>query len=139
MSKSTAGYVVGRDGTVREVPSTINDNEYHMTYSAWTLEGNGWPDGKRVQARRTARGKTGARRKLVRLLKLQDNKCFFCGEAATTTDSNVDHVVPLSVGGSRKYNNLVASHKKCNSNKGSRLPTAEELEKLQRLHKSFRG
>lgn len=131
------GYSVGKDGITRPVTSKVNDEEYHMSYGSWVLTGQGWPDGN--NHKRKPRNRGSSRRKLVRLLALQSNKCFYCGKEATPSNSNIDHVVPISAGGSRKFNNLVASHKDCNQSKADRLPTQDELEKLQQLHKDFKG
>jgi 5-methylcytosine-specific restriction endonuclease McrA len=47
------------------------------------------------------------------VLRRDNNVCQYCGDVAT----EVDHVVPVSRGGSHKTNNLVASCKTCNAKK----------------------
>lgn len=119
-----------------------------MGYASKTLKGKGWTDGDEYHIHYPSfapkkpipnkRGKGSSRRKLVRLLLLQNGLCFYCGKLAPAEESNVDHVVPLSAGGSKRFNNLVASHRTCNTLKDNRLPTANELERLKQLHKDFK-
>lgn len=56
-----------------------------------------------------------------RLLKSQKGLCYYCrarmGDAYT-----MDHVVPVSRGGSNSPENLVLACRSCNSRKGTRLP-----------------
>jgi 5-methylcytosine-specific restriction endonuclease McrA len=47
-----------------------------------------------------------------------DWKCQYCGATA----ENVDHVVPRSRGGEHRWENVVASCRRCNSRKENRLP-----------------
>ena len=46
-------------------------------------------------------------------MRRDNNTCVYCGQPAT----EVDHVTPVSRGGSHKLNNLVASCKRCNAQK----------------------
>jgi 5-methylcytosine-specific restriction endonuclease McrA len=48
--------------------------------------------------------------------------CQYCGKSLTLESATVDHVVPTSRGGSRSWNNTVASCKACNNRKGNRTP-----------------
>jgi len=45
--------------------------------------------------------------------------CQYCGEKLNSTTSTLDHVIPVSRGGRDTWENLVASCKKCNANKGN--------------------
>ena len=47
----------------------------------------------------------------ARVLRRDNNTCVYCGAPAT----EVDHVVPVSRGGSHSTTNLVASCKACNA------------------------
>lgn len=47
--------------------------------------------------------------------------CFICGKIIDTS-STVDHVFPLSWGGSGNINNLMLAHTSCNSTKNNWLP-----------------
>ena len=58
--------------------------------------------------------------------------CFLCGEPLDKT-TNQDHLWPLSQGGMRGWHNKVLTHRKCNSLKGARLPTEEELARFMAM------
>lgn len=55
--------------------------------------------------------------------------CFWCGEPIAYDDVDhldplsfqIDHVTPLARGGSDTLDNIVASHRKCNRDKGDKL------------------
>lgn len=53
--------------------------------------------------------------------KRQKGRCYWCGEKVGDT-YHVDHIVPLSRGGSNWPDNLVVSCPFCNTSKGDRLP-----------------
>lgn len=55
-------------------------------------------------------------RELGLLMHLYDNRCAYCGGPATA----VDHIVPLSRGGSNFIFNLMPACLPCNSSKRSR-------------------
>jgi len=48
--------------------------------------------------------------------------CFYCGLSLVKGNRTLDHVVPLSKGGSNSTTNLVPSCKPCNFSKQNRLP-----------------
>jgi len=50
------------------------------------------------------------------------NRCQFCGKVFAQRDLNLDHVVPLSRGGSSTWENVVCACVACNSRKGDRMP-----------------
>ncbi len=90
------------------------------------------------------------RRLLIRLAELQDNLCFHCGESMRLPDpdasygngelnaedyASYDHLHPRIKGGKGGFN-LVISHRGCNSKKGDRPPTFEEMEKLESLNET---
>jgi hypothetical protein len=47
--------------------------------------------------------------------------CHYCNSRAKPL--TLDHIVPRSRGGTNDYRNLVAACKRCNQDKGNRLPT----------------
>jgi 5-methylcytosine-specific restriction endonuclease McrA len=49
-------------------------------------------------------------------------KCAYCGVKLSTYTATLDHVIPLSRGGSDEPRNLVWCCKKCNYSKGNKLP-----------------
>lgn len=50
------------------------------------------------------------------------NRCQYCGRVFASTELNLDHVVPLSRGGTSCWENVVCACITCNSRKGSHLP-----------------
>jgi 5-methylcytosine-specific restriction endonuclease McrA len=54
--------------------------------------------------------------------KRQKSKCYYCYRKVKWGDHHVDHVVPLSRGGSNDISNLVISCASCNLKKHNRLP-----------------
>lgn len=72
------------------------------------------------------KGRNKKRRRLTfdkRLKMWNDCKgiCYLCGEFIPFIKMNIDHVVPISKGGSVKDHNLKPTHIKCNENKGNKL------------------
>jgi 5-methylcytosine-specific restriction endonuclease McrA len=51
----------------------------------------------------------------------QNGLCKWCGKPMALKDTNLDHIIPRSLGGSSRVRNLVATHRRCNKRKGSRL------------------
>jgi 5-methylcytosine-specific restriction endonuclease McrA len=51
------------------------------------------------------------------LLRVLSRGCFYCDNTAT----QIDHVVPLSRGGSHSVGNIVGSCERCNKQKGSKF------------------
>lgn len=67
---------------------------------------------------------------------LQRNKCFYCQCSLKNVMTNVEHVKPISLGGTNKYSNLVLSCKECNKAKGSNKPNPEWVKKARLLGKA---
>jgi len=57
--------------------------------------------------------------------------CQYCGRSFPVSELNVDHVIPLSQGGETTWENVVCSCKRCNAQKGGRVPHAAGM-KLRR-------
>jgi hypothetical protein len=53
------------------------------------------------------------------ILRRDNHTCQYCGETAPNVTLHVDHVVPVTLGGSDKPDNLVAACKDCNLGKTS--------------------
>lgn len=47
--------------------------------------------------------------------------CYLCCKVVKKGDESLDHVVPLTRGGTHTYDNLRLAHRSCNSRKGARL------------------
>ena len=54
-----------------------------------------------------------------RILKKSKCKCARCGKELNMSNMTIDHIIPLSKGGTNKEYNLIAMCKKCNKEKGS--------------------
>lgn len=75
----------------------------------------------RRRALKLAAGGMHTAEDIKRLYEAQRRKCYYCKSKLGST-YHVDHVVPLSRGGSNGPENLVISCVKCNLSKGDRLP-----------------
>ncbi len=70
-----------------------------------------------------------SRVKLRRFRFLKNNPhCFYCKTKVNATNSSIDHVIPLSRGGTGRKENMVLSCTRCNGYKGDLL--LEEWNKL---------
>lgn len=67
----------------------------------------------------------GHKSKKCLLWHTRERKCFFCEKALTFDSATVDHVIPLSLGGSKKVVNLELSCRTCNLEKGNTMPQNE--------------
>ena len=64
------------------------------------------------------------------LFRRDDHFCMYCGDKSNDKLLTRDHVVPVSQGGSNKWNNVVASCQRCNNHKGGRTPEQANMELL---------
>jgi hypothetical protein len=71
------------------------------------------------------------------LLRRDRGRCFYCRERLSIGVLHVDHLEPISGGGSTRMENCVASCERCNREKGS-APAARYLYMLYRLHRLSR-
>lgn len=65
------------------------------------------------------------------ILRRDNHACRYCGATAPTVKLNVDHVIPVSLGGSDAPTNLVAACADCNGGKTSSLPDAMPVADVQ--------
>jgi 5-methylcytosine-specific restriction endonuclease McrA len=74
--------------------------------------------GRRINQERLAPGLNSYKRHhLLQSWKATNTPCAYCSNVATT----VDHVIPLSRGGTNFEGNLVPACRRCNSSKGTKL------------------
>lgn len=66
------------------------------------------------------------------ILTRDDHTCRYCGGRAPDVALTVDHVLPISLGGSDEPSNLVAACKDCNAGKSSVKPGSPMLEEVAR-------
>jgi 5-methylcytosine-specific restriction endonuclease McrA len=85
---------------------------------------------ERAAARRKKRERKPSRRESKKrrfdVLQRDGHRCVYCGASPQERELHVDHVVPLSKGGSDTIENLATSCKRCNLGKGDRLLAAQE-------------
>jgi hypothetical protein len=81
--------------------------------------------------------KTKTLSKLERMLYLQQDKCFFCDESLSIADANIEHLHPLSKGGTRTEDNEVVCHKSLNETFGN-LPLKQKFEFVLKAAGSFK-
>jgi len=68
------------------------------------------------------------------------HRCCYCGVKYSTSELNLDHVIPRSRGGSTNWSNIVTSCVPCNLKKGNRLPKEAGLKlRLQPSKPKWRG
>ena len=53
--------------------------------------------------------------------------CQYCAKRFSFVELTMDHIIPKSRGGDKSWSNIVASCKKCNSNKGNRTPEEAKM------------
>ena len=66
-----------------------------------------------------------------RILARDGNRCQYCGAKGTAFDLTVDHILPLSRGGTTSPENLVAACYACNQRKGNRTPEEARMPLLK--------
>lgn len=69
------------------------------------------------------------------ILLRDDFSCQYCGDRFTPDELTLDHVRPLSRGGSDDWNNVVAACKECNHKKGNHLPSEIGMRLIHRPQK----
>lgn len=77
----------------------------------------------RRRAREKASSNSFTAQQFQEQIKRQKNKCYYCGKRPKKGKQwHVEHVIPLSRGGSNTIDNIVASCPTCNLSKGNKLP-----------------
>lgn len=78
------------------------------------------------RARRAGAYGTITAEDILALFAEQEGKCHYCGAGLAEHSYTIDHVIPLSRGGTNAPDNIVLTCAKCNERKGDSLP--EEFE-----------
>ncbi len=71
---------------------------------------------------RIGQGKRESRKRTLR--KMQDNQCCWCGKPMQNERpykwdyETIEHLTPLSLGGTHAMSNLALAHKRCNEQRG---------------------
>lgn len=74
------------------------------------------------RARKRAVGGTHTHEQIREQYDRQKSKCYYCIKKIAWGKHHIDHVIPLSRGGSNDISNLVIACQKCNLTKHNRLP-----------------
>lgn len=72
------------------------------------------------------------------VLRRDNHACRYCGAVADDTPLTIDHVVPVSLGGTDNADNLAAACKDCNAGKASISPDQPLVEDVQQKAFDFR-
>lgn len=76
----------------------------------------------RRRARKANAGGTYNQNDIKLMRKACHNKCYYCGSKFVDDRFHVDHIVPLSRGGTNSLENLVLACPHCNQTKNNKLP-----------------
>ncbi len=71
-----------------------------------------------------------SKRTRYEVLRRDNHTCRYCGRRPPEVELTVDHVVPVSLGGSDAPSNLVAACKDCNAGKTSSSPDSQLVEQV---------
>lgn len=58
----------------------------------------------------------------LNIFRRDGGKCQYCGRGFPRSELTIDHVVPRSLGGTSRWDNVVCSCGRCNRKKGGRTP-----------------
>jgi 5-methylcytosine-specific restriction endonuclease McrA len=67
------------------------------------------------------------------------NRCQYCGRKFPTSELSLDHVVPRTLGGTSKWENIVCACTKCNAKKGGMTPEQAHMKLIQKPVKPKRN
>lgn len=88
--------------------------------------------GRRMEQERKRRAaKWGAERietiDRERVIARDNSTCHLCGKKVRRSDIHLDHLIPLSKGGTHTYNNVAVAHSRCNVIRGAGRTPAQLL------------
>lgn len=71
------------------------------------------------------------------ILRRDSNTCQYCGQMAPDVPLHIDHVIPLTLGGSDDPSNLVTACKDCNGGKASISPDSPLVQQVSNISASY--
>jgi hypothetical protein len=79
------------------------------------------------------------RKMRIRLCEAQNWHCAYCGAPMEPETATIEHVIPISVGGANKWENMVAACGPCNLKADSKyyLKKIKRLKRLSRMARSI--
>ena len=109
---TSIAYVKSAGGTVFSI--RMGERQWNRNYHA-----RGDDDAPLVGQQtlyRRMRSQFDRRRQRIRaaLLERDGDKCHWCGDVIETRDMSIEHIQPISRGGSNELANLKLAHKECN-------------------------
>ena len=126
----TVGKVTIRRIGARKWALAVNGEIVHETHSMLRFSSD-WGAYGKWNEREAARGVLPATpltlpAELKRLItpvlhELQEGRCGICGEPLAAQEAELDHIVPVFLGGNDDLQNLQAAHQDCNRSKGGKL------------------
>lgn len=87
-----------------------------------------------IRLRKYVRGQETTRIRFCREnIYIRDNfTCQYCGEHFSTRELTLDHILPVSQGGKKDWNNITTACRTCNQKKGSRTPEQADMPLLKK-------
>ena len=61
-----------------------------------------------------------------------ESRCQYCGKKFPSSELSIDHVIPLSLGGKTRWDNVACACAECNKRKGGRLPSEAGMKLIRR-------
>lgn len=83
--------------------------------------------GKQVRSKRIQDGVEREPISLAKVAKRDGWRCHICARKVTRKDWSLDHLIPLSHGGTHTYTNVALAHRQCNSMRGANGPAQLRL------------
>lgn len=74
---------------------------------------------KKTPVKKTESQRRGDRRK--KIWERGNGICYLCGEPVLFAEFTIDHVIPISAGGTNNLRNLRPTHYSCNQEKGCKI------------------
>ncbi len=71
------------------------------------------------------------------IIRQAEGRCFYCARQIRAGEYTMDHLFPLSRGGSSKRRNMVLACAPCNNLKADRMPTRQEVERARSRNWKF--
>jgi 5-methylcytosine-specific restriction endonuclease McrA len=66
-------------------------------------------------------------------------RCAYCNKKLKKHEITIDHLVPIALGGTDEYNNIVPACEACNNKKSGKLPLNFIIEKIDNERKRLRS
>lgn len=98
-----------------EEPTMRSEPEKSDDFDPFFAPDPGWIEREKKKARKLRDSAWWKKKKST-------GKCHYCGQSFKPAELTMDHIIPLSRGGSSEKSNIVACCKECNSKKKYYLP-----------------